>query len=168
MHFCKSVKGKGHARGTWNVWKKQNHWETQYCVIKICYHNRGQAEENTQKSPDSSNHTKSILIGSGARKKRTRLDLDHLQRQCVACDTIILYSKTWLSHPALTSSWQYKTIFTADSQSISLAAKPPIYLCFQIIWQLWSAVNGQCHFSHFTFCFLFFFFFTLTHFFSCH
>lgn len=60
------------------------------------------------------------------------------------------YSKAYLSHQALTSSGQYKTIIMAESQSISPLAKPPIYLCFQIIRQLWLAVNGQWHFSHFT------------------
>lgn len=33
---------------------------------------------------------------------------------------------------------------------ISLMAKPHICLCYQIIQQLWSAVNGLWHFSHFT------------------
>lgn len=41
-----------------------------------------------------------------------------------------------------TSSGQYKTIIMADSQSICPTAKPAIYLCFQIIWQLWLAVNA--------------------------
>lgn len=129
-------------------------WETQYCVINICYHNRGQVEENTQNSPVSPNLTKSI-----PNKKSARQD----QSYQITCrdnmwHVVPSYSKRCLSHQALTYSWQYKTIFMADSQSISLTAKPPIYLCFQIIWQLWLPFNGQWLFSHFTFCFLLLFF----------
>lgn len=74
-------------------------WETQYCVINICYHNRGQVEENTQNSPVSPNLTKSI---PNKKKCQTRPKLsDHLQRQYVACGTIIFQNMSFSPSPDL-------------------------------------------------------------------
>lgn len=59
----------------------------------------------------------------------------------------VCYTSSRLSFIAF-SDW-LSTVIMKDTR-ICLAAKPHICLCFQIIRQLWSAVNGQRHFSHFT------------------
>lgn len=59
----------------------------------------------------------------------------------------VCYTSSRLSFIAF-SDW-LSTVIMKDTH-ICLAAKPHICLCFQIIRQLWSAVNGQWHFSHFT------------------
>lgn len=111
---------------------RQVHWETQHCVINICYHNRGRVGENTQKSPVSPN-PKRIPPPKWKKIQPDETSAIRSFAETLCAVQLPSYSKACRSHQAPTSSGQCKTIIMADSQSISPTAKPAIYLCFQII-----------------------------------
>lgn len=124
---------------------RQTHWETQHCVINICYHNRGQSRrdhvEKAQLSPDPTEHCS--LPGLETKVWTSTLVLDQLPSRFVtyvSYDNGIITKKSstlkctpkYMSiSPTELIGGQYRTVIIGRIVSLGYG-QPPIYLCFLI------------------------------------